>query len=369
VGLTVTTRIEDIAAGFAVPCSFAAARPYGQGLIHESFLLDFARGQEVVRCMLQRINTDVFSDPVSMIENIRRVTQHVASGLRATGVPDADRRTLDIIPTRDNDLLLTDHEGSRWRMYRFIEGAKTYSLATTAWQAEQAGLIFGAFQRALVDLPPPRLHETIPGFHDTPTRFAALERAVQADDHSRVAIAKREIDSAFSQRASADMLLRPYLAGEVPERVVHNDAKITNVLFDKANDKALSVVDLDTVMPGIAAFDFGDMVRTMATTASEDETDLEGIEVDLTLFEALARGYLTAAGSFLTSAERAQLVSAGRIIALEQAVRFLTDYLNGDVYYRTSRPGHNLDRCRAQFKVVESLMLHEEQMRRILKRL
>lgn len=362
------TQAEYIAAGFAVPGTLTAARPYGQGLIHDSYLLDFMHDQKVIRYMLQRINDDVFSDPAPMIENIRRVTQHIADRLRAAGVSDVERRVLDIIPARDGALLYTDPEGSHWRIYRFIEGVTTHNVVTSPKQAEQAGRSFGAFQKALVELPPPRLHETIPGFHDTPRRFNALDRAIEADDQDRVAVAAKEIDFAQSQRRTAGTLLDPYVAGEVPERIVHNDAKIANVLFDEVSGEALCVVDLDTVMPGVAAFDFGDMVRTMATTAAEDQADPSKIEVNLTLLEALARGYLAEAGSFLVSAERALLVPAGRVIALEQAVRFLTDFLKGDVYYKTKRPMQNLHRCRVQLKLVDSLRRHEEQIRRIVGR-
>jgi len=209
------------------------------------------------------------------------------------------------------------------------------------------------------------LHETIPGFHDTPSRFAALERATQADPRRRTAEARREIECAFLHRSLAGVLLDLHKAGEIPERVVHNDAKISNVLFDGTTGAALCVVDLDTVMPGLAVYDFGDMVRSMTCPAAEDETDLSRVEVQMPLFEALARGYLEAA-TFLTPAERVHLVTAGKLITLEQGVRFLTDFLNGDTYYRTQRSSQNLDRCRTQFKLAESIIQNEAQMVRFV---
>jgi Ser/Thr protein kinase RdoA (MazF antagonist) len=236
----------------------------------------------------------------------------------------------------------------------------------TAPQAEQAGRAFGAFQHLLADLPVPPLHETIPDFHNTPLRFEALERAVQADPYNRAAMAKDEINVALSRRWMAGLLLDLHEAGGIPKRVVHNDAKINNVLFDEDTDTALCVVDLDTVMPGLAPHDFGDMVRSMTSLSPEDERDLSKVEVQMPLFEAIARGYLEEAGTLLTPAERAHLVSAGKLITLEQGVRFLTDFLNGDVYYKTQRPGQNLDRCRTQLELVKSIERHEPQMTRFI---
>ena len=236
----------------------------------------------------------------------------------------------------------------------------------TPAQAEQAGRAFGEFQSLLADLPAPRLHETIPDFHNTPLRYAALERAIAADACGRVAAAQPEIEFVGRRRALAPALLDLHRAGEIPERIVHNDAKITNVLLDAATGAGLCVVDLDTVMPGLSLYDFGDMVRTMTSPTAEDETDLSQVEVQLPLFEALARGYLAAAGCFLNAAERAQLVTAGKLITLEQGVRFLTDFLSGDTYYKTQRPDQNLDRCRTQLKLVASLERHEVALTRLV---
>lgn len=361
--------VKDTAAHFAVDGELTAAEPLGSGHINDSYLLTYRRAGASVRFLLQRVNDAVFPEPALLMDNIQRVTAHIARRLAWQGVADVGRRVLMLSPTHDGRPFYRDSGGSYWRLYRFIERAQVYEAVAKPAQAEQAGRVFGAFQRLLADLAAPRLHETIPDFHNTPLRLDVLERAVQADPCNRAAAARAEIEFAVGHRATANVLLGLQQAGEIPERIVHNDAKITNVLFDATTDEALCVVDLDTVMPGLALYDFGDMVRSMTCTAAEDETDLAKVEVQMPLFEALARGYLESAGAFLKPVERDQLVFAGRLITLEQGVRFLTDFLEGDTYYKTQRPEHNLDRCRTQFKLVESITRLETQMNRFVESL
>lgn len=361
--------VEAIAARFAVSGKLLGMEPFGSGYINDSYRLTYECGGRNPRYLLQRINDSVFKRPDLMMENIRRVTVHIASRLESQGVPDVGRRVLRLVLTQDGVPYCCDAAGAYWRLYGFIEGTQVHESPKAAGHAEQAGRAFGMFQCLLADLPGPRLHETIPDFHNTPLRLAALERAVQADRCGRVAAARAEIEFAFSQRALAAALLDLHRAGQVPERVVHNDAKLSNVLLDRMTAEALCVVDLDTVMPGLSLYDFGDMVRSMTSTAAEDETDLSKIELQMPLFEGLARGYLEAAGAFLTPAERSQLVTAGKVITFEQGLRFLTDFLEGDRYYKTSRPAHNLDRCRTQFKLVRSISGHERRMNRLVESL
>ena len=337
-------------------------RPNGDGHIHDSYLLEFRNGGRITHGLLQRINTNVFPDPMALMENIRRVTEHLAARLRNSPPHDDRDRTLTIVPTSEGEFLHVDRDGSYWRMYRYVERTATYGVVASAWHAEEAGRAFGTFQALLADLPGPRLHEIIPAFHDTPKRFEALDRALRMDPCRRASEADKEIEFARSQQPVAGLLLAAHRAGEIPERIVHNDAKIGNVLFDDETYTALCVVDLDTVMPGLALFDFGDMVRTMAVTCREDETDLDSVEVDLPLFAALSRGYIGATRLFLTPAERRRLALAGHLITLEQGIRFLTDFLHGDTYYGAARPKQNLDRCRVQFKLVESILRHEDEM-------
>jgi aminoglycoside phosphotransferase (APT) family kinase protein len=214
----------------------------------------------------------------------------------------------------------------------------------------------------LASMPAPRLHETIPDFHHTPRRFAALERAISEDLANRAADAKPEIDFALAHESIVGVLVDANL----PERVTHNDTKFNNVLLDDATGEGICVIDLDTVMPGLAAYDFGDMVRTTTSPAMEDEQDLFKVSMEFPMFEALTRGYLDATGSFLTNAEKEHLAFSGKLITLEVGIRFLTDHLAGDTYFKVHREGHNLDRCRTQFKLVESIERQEEKMSRLV---
>jgi Ser/Thr protein kinase RdoA (MazF antagonist) len=253
-----------------------------------------------------------------------------------------------------------DAGGETWRAYRFIENARTYDAVTSAEQAFQAARAFGRFQQQLASLPPPRLHETIPDFHHTPKRFAALEQAIAADAKGRAALARAEIEFARSRQSIAGVLL----GAGLPERITHNDTKFNNVLLDDTTGEAVCIIDLDTVMPGLALYDFGDMVRTTTSPAAEDEQDLSKVTLKFPLFEALVRGYLESAGGFLTPAEKQHLAFSGKLITFETGIRFLADYLAGDTYFKVHREGHNLDRCRTQFKLVESIERQEEQMNR-----
>jgi hypothetical protein len=243
-------------------------------------------------------------------------------------------------------------------MYRFIEGSRTYDAVESTEQAFQAAKAFGRFQQMLSSLPVPRLHDTIPDFHNTPKRFTALEQVIAADVAGRAILAGPEIDFALAHQAMVSVLLDANL----PERVTHNDTKFNNVLLDDKTGEGLCVVDLDTVMPGLALYDFGDLVRTTTSPTDEDERDLSKVSMNFPLFEALVRGYLTSASCFLTKAERQNLVFAGKLITFEQGLRFLTDYLAGDTYYKVHREGQNLDRCRTQFKLVESIERQEDRM-------
>jgi aminoglycoside phosphotransferase (APT) family kinase protein len=255
-----------------------------------------------------------------------------------------------------------DEKGSYWRAYRFIERARTYDAVESAQQAFQAAKAFGQFQKLLAGLPAPRLHDTIPDFHHTPKRFVALEEAIASDVAGRAILAKPEIGFALAHQSIVSILLDANL----PERVTHNDTKFNNVMLDDATGEGVCVVDLDTVMPGLALYDFGDMVRTTTSPAEEDELDLSRVTMQFPMFEALVRGYLASAGGFLTKAEKQYLAFSGKLITFEIGIRFLTDYLAGDTYFKVHREGHNLDRCRTQFKLVESIERQEERMQRLI---
>jgi hypothetical protein len=345
---------------FEIAGEFSGATPYGNGHINDTYCATFNQVGVPVRHILQRINHNIFKNPVANMENIQRVTSHLAA--RVEGAPDCSRRVLALIPARDGRVWHMDADGNYWRMYCFIEEARTYDAVESAEQAFQAARAFGQFQRLLIDLPAPRLHVTIPDFHHTPKRFKAFEQAIASDIVGRAILAKPEIKFALARQAFTSVLLDASL----PERITHNDTKFSNVMLDDATGKAICVIDLDTVMPGLALYDFGDMVRTTTSPATEDEPDLSRVTMQFPMFEALVRGYLAAAGDFLTKTEKQYLAFSGKLITFEMGIRFLTDYLAGDTYYKIYRDQHNLDRCRTQFRLVNSIEQQEERMNRLV---
>ena len=357
------TDFAAIAHAFDIPGEFLNARPTGSGHINDSYQVAFLAEGKPANYILQRINHHIFADPAALMDNIQRVTQHLATKLAAQ--PDGHRRGLTVIPTRDSRAFHVDSDGNSWRAYHFIENTRTFDIVESPAQAYEAAKAFGQFQGLLADLPAPRLHDIIPDFHHTPKRFAQLQQAITADVMNRAQFAGPEIDFALGRAAFTSVLLN----AQLPERVTHNDTKFNNVLLDVCTGEALCVIDLDTVMPGLAPYDFGDMVRTTTSPAAEDERDLAKVMMQFPMFEGLARGYLASAGDFLTAVERSHLVAAGKLITLEQGLRFLTDYLAGDPYYKTHRPNHNLDRCRTQFKLVASIEEHENAMQRLVESL
>jgi hypothetical protein len=344
----------------------------GGGHINESYRVMAApasgrmgeRGEP--RYLLQRLNPAVFPDGARVMENVANITRHIGRRLEAAGIADWRRRTLTLTPAREGTAWHREPDGVYWRLYHFIPRSRTYTRARTAAQAGMVAQAFGAFLRLVADYRGPPLHETIRGFHDTAARFAALDAAVCDDVRGRVAHARAEIERVERRRDLAGVLPPLIRSGRVPTRVVHNDAKMANVLFDASTGAPLCVIDLDTVMPGSALHDFGDLVRSTVSPAHEDERNLSRVRVRLPVFETLASAYLAEAGALLTPAERSLLPVAGRIITLEQGVRFLTDYLNGDRYYRITRAEQNLDRCRAQLALLESMEYLEEHMERIV---
>jgi hypothetical protein len=353
--------LRAIAGSFHLYGSFVDGAPYGSGHINDTYAVRFDQAGTPVRYILQRINSRVFRDVPGLMENIQRVTEHAAHA-RATGRRDSIRRVLTLVPTRAGGVFHRDAEGNCWRCYLLIEKAHPFDLVENPRQAFEAARPFGEFQRALVDLPGPRLNETIPGFHDTRRRLETLKRTMAANPRDRVAKARAELDFVLSREAMVDVLLDLQERGEIPERITHNDTKFNNVLLDESTNEAVCVVDLDTVMPGLALYDFGDMVRSATNSALEDERDLSKVAMRMPIYEGLVSGYLASAGSFLTPAERAHLAFSGKLITLEIGLRFLTDYLEGDVYFKTRSPDHNLDRCRNQFALVRSIEQHESAM-------
>jgi Ser/Thr protein kinase RdoA (MazF antagonist) len=352
--------VRSVARQFPLCGEFVSAAPYGSGHINDTYCVVFDQGGARVRYILQRINHLIFKNPAALMENVQRVTAHL--GQKAAGHSDASRRVLTLIPAHDGQPHYRDADANFWRAYVFIEKARTFDAVESTQQAFQAAKAFGQFQKLLADLPAPRLHDTIPDFHHTPKRFAALEKAIEADAANRAHLAKPEIEFALHRKTATNILLDANL----PERVTHNDTKFNNVMLDDSTGEGICVIDLDTVMPGLALYDFGDMVRTATSPAKEDERDLSKVTMQLPMFEALARGYLATAAEFLTPAEKKLLPFSGKLITLEIGLRFLTDYLAGDTYFKVHREGHNLDRCRTQFKLVESIEQQEPAMHKLV---
>lgn len=334
--------------------------PYGSGHINSTWLAvhKSADGKES-KNLLQKINNYVFKKPNELMENVVGVTKFLADKVDEDG-------TLTVIPTLDGKYYLHDEFGNYWRVYKFIENATAYDKIENDNDFYTCGLAFGEFQQLLAEYPAEKLHETIVNFHNTPSRFADFKKALAEDKMGRAKDVQAEIDFVLARECKADAITSKLESGEIPYRVTHNDTKLNNILIDDATGKAKCVIDLDTIMPGAAAYDFGDSIRFGASTGAEDETDLSKISVDTHLFEVFAKGYLSTANKFLTPAEKDSLVTGAYLMTLECGVRFLADYLNGDVYFRIHRENHNLDRCRTQFKLVSDMEAKEAELRAIV---
>ncbi|HSN10820.1 MAG TPA: aminoglycoside phosphotransferase family protein [Propionibacteriaceae bacterium] len=333
-------------------------RRYGGGHINDTYLVTGVRG----RYILQRINDTVFPRPRELMDNVARVTRHVRARLVGEGAHDVDRRVLTLVSTPSGSDWHVDASGQVWRVFLFIAGATSHEVITEPGQAYKAARAFGEFQHRLADYEGPRLYETIPRFHDTVKRYDDFAAVVAADPRGRAGEVREEIDWLLGQRELAGAMLSLQAEGVLPERITHNDTKLSNVLLDDTTGEAVCVLDLDTVMPGLSLYDFADLCRSGATTVAEDDPDASKLDVDVPMFQALAEGYLSGAGSALLPAERELLVLAGEVMTLEQAYRFLGDHLAGDTYYQTSRPGQNLDRARTQIALVKALQRHESSL-------
>ena len=340
---------------------------YGSGHIHDTYLSRFELDGREVRYIHQWINHFVFKQPEKVMENIERVTSFTRQQILERG-GDPLRETLTLVPTLDGQPYYRSPEGDSWRTYLFIDGATAYDQPQHPGQLSNAARAYAEFQRLLGALPGERLHETIPGFHYTPGRFTAFTQALERDACHRAQSIRSEIDFILQREEQTSLVADLLSNGVIPERVTHNDTKLNNVLIDDQTGQGLCVIDLDTVMPGTALYDFGDSVRMGASTAVEDEPDLSKVSFNLTAFEALARGYLELAREFLTPIEIDHLAFSARLITLEQAIRFLGDYINGDTYYKIHRPGQNLDRARTQIKMIIEMEEQETAMEKIIQR-
>lgn len=347
-------RNEEVAEAFQCSGTYIGEYDYGGGHINDTYKVIYEEDGREVHYIHQRINHNIFKNVPALMDNIGRVTRHQRKKFQEAGVTDLEQRVLALVPTVDGKDYYVDTDGNYWRTYLFVENSLTLDAVEKPEHAFEAARAFGEFQCQLADMEG-RLHDTIPDFHHTRSRFNTLLKAVEADICGRAGNVQQEIDFVMQREADVDLLLDLQEAGELPERVTHNDTKLNNVLLDAETEKGMCVIDLDTVMPGLALYDFGDMMRTATNPAPEDEKELDRVEMSFEMFEALVDGYMSTAGGFLVPKEVELLPFSGKLITLEIGIRFLTDYLEGDTYFKTHYEGQNIDRCRKQFKMVESM--------------
>ncbi len=345
------------------------ALPYGSGHINDTYRMRVSQGGRIIDYILQRINHHIFPNVAALMDNIERVTNHIRRKLTAAAPQtDCSRNVLTIVPTRNGASYAKDADGSYWRLYVFVADTTSIDFVSEPKQAYEAAHTFGQFQKNLTDLPGPALSEAIPDFHNTPKRFQTFLNALHADAWNRAAAAKPEIDFVLSWQDKLSAVTDGLAAGTIPTRVTHNDTKINNILLDSALGKGLCVIDLDTVMPGSILYDFGDEARTSTATAAEDEQDLSKVQFRMDLFSELAHGYLDAVREMLTAEELRLLPFSGPLMTFEVGLRFLTDFLDGDHYFKIHRENHNLDRCRTQFELVRQMMAAQDKMQTIVEK-
>lgn len=331
------------------------ACPYGSGHINDTYLLEYKiKHMGIVPIILQRMNTNVFKKPVELMENIMNVTDFLRKKIIQNG-GDPERETLTVILNKSGKPYYQDSQGEYWRAYHFITCATGYDEVESEEDFYQSALAFGKFQSLLADYPAHTLHETIPDFHNTAARFQVFQKAVKEDICQRAKDVQKEIDFVYKHVEDTHILSDMQKNGELPLRVTHNDTKLNNVLIDDKTHQGICVIDLDTVMPGLAINDFGDSIRFGASTGAEDEKDLSLIECDMHLFEVYTKGFIEGCNGRLSQAEIKALPLGAKVMTLECGIRFLTDYLQGDTYFKTKYATHNLDRCRTQFKLVEDM--------------
>ncbi len=359
-------QVQQLVAGignqFAVQGEFVSGEEIDSGHINSTYCGTFRQADgSLRRYIFQSINRNVFKDPYAVMRNVECVTRHINDKVLRVK-KDLGGQTLNLFPARSGGAWVEDPAGGVWRCYNFIEGCVTYDVVENTRQAYQAARAFGSFQDLVSDLDATSIRETIPDFHHTRKRFQRLLEVAAADPCGRLAAVRPEFDFVCQRESLTGMLLAGIAAGAIPLRVTHNDTKINNVMIDAETDEAVCVIDLDTVMPGLALYDFGDLVRSATSPAAEDETDLSKVQMQMPMFEALVEGYLDSASAFINDTEIEHLAFAGKLMSLEVGIRFLTDHIEGDVYFKTHRPGHNLDRCRTQLKLVERIEAGENKM-------
>ena len=357
-----TQEIRTAFEAFKRGGSIVSVNQITAGLINATYLVETDKNEKYI---LQKINTFVFKNPDELMENIVGVTKHLSEKIKAAGGDDK-RETLNFLPCEGGEYYYRDSEGGAWRMYIYVDNALTYNKPKDGNTFRNAGRSFGRFMKLLADYPAATLHETINNFHYTPWRYENFLKAVEADVKGRKAVCEAEIQFVTDRKADTHKLTDLIAEGILPLRVTHNDTKLNNVLFDIESDESICVIDLDTIMPGLSLYDFGDSIRSGANTAAEDEADLSKVSIDLVLFENYVDGYLSETAESLSDAEIENLAFGAKLMTFECGIRFLTDYLEGDVYFRTTHPEHNIVRARNQFRLVADMEAHMEEMNAIV---
>ncbi len=360
-------NLKEIFNNFSAEGTFLEAKVSGSGHIHDTFLVRTVE-KDKDDYVLQRLNNRVFKNIPRLQENIERVTRHLRQKLLSVPGSDIKRECLTLINARNGKSWLRDPEGNFWRMFIYISNHRSYNIVDSPLKAFEGGKAIGRFQALLADLPGKPLHETIPYFHNIEKRLETFKNTVKGDPVKRTGSVGDEINFVLSRSEEMKVILKLGKEGKIPLRTTHNDTKFNNILLDE-NDKALCVIDLDTVMPGYVHYDFGDAVRTVANVAGEDEKDLDKVRMDIDLFEAYATGYLSETNDTLNNTEKEFLAFSPKLITYIMGLRFLTDYIDGDNYYKIHHPHHNLERARAQFRLVESMEMQYPEMQRIIDKL
>lgn len=362
-----TADLKELFSSFSIPGSIQGISQIKRGHINDTYLSVWRGQRGERRYVHQRVNGSIFKDPQGLMRNVERVLSHVRRKVSVERL-HSEETALELVPSKEGRPWVEDREGSIWRTYLFIEDSSSYDVCTGTEIAFEAARAFGRFQSYLLDLPYSDLVATIPGFIDSAKRFAALKNEVARDVHGRVAEAERELAFALGREEAGTLIMSALTSTLVPWRSTHNDLKLNNVLFSAKTGRFMCVVDLDTCMPGSVLFDFGDLARSTAVGCGEDEQDFSKVQVNLPLFEALLNGYLADLGGSLTEAELEFLPTAPKVVALTLGVRFLTDFIGGDTYFKVSHPRHNLERARTQFKIVERMEEASELMKGAAKR-
>ena len=365
--MEISNKVHEAIDGFKLPGELKECIRYGSGHINDTYRLTYETPQGTKRYILQRMSTSIFKKPLELMENVSGVTAWLRKKIIENG-GDPERETLTLVKSNDGLPYFVDSTGEYWRVYLFIEGATCYDAVKDDNDFYQSAVAFGHFQRLLADYPAETLHETIKDSHNTPDRLEKFKKAVAEDICGRAASVQKEIDFILEREELTHALYDLQLDGRLPLRVTHNDTKLNNIMIDDETGKAICVIDLDTVMPGLTANDFGDSIRFGASTALEDEQDLSKVSCDLHLFDVYARGFIEGCGGALTDLEIDMLPMGAILMTFENGIRFLTDHLEGDHYFRIHREGHNLDRCRTQLTLVKDMQEKLPQMNAIIQK-